>query len=81
MKTILSLLLAGMFGIEILSPFMIGYLNNQIKPTPNKINVIEKHGSDEVSEKFIKQKNYYLNTSINADEENYADSKSLAIKE
>jgi hypothetical protein len=81
MKTLIQLVIVAMFGIEICSPFFLGYLNSKQKikqnytarETASKINVIEEIASVDKEVKSWKV--------VDFSENNYSDSKALQIKE
>lgn len=82
MKTILNILIVGMFGVEVCSPFMIGYLD-------------KKHKQIKASNEFYNKRNKNTNSDSNVAEaakssgwktvdystDNYSDSKTLVVKE
>ncbi len=82
MKTIFSFLLVGLFSLEIMSPFMIGYLNtaNNVKNqnvSHNKTNPVKIKSF--TSKPIIK--NTENVTEINLQEDNFSDSKTFTVKE
>lgn len=81
MKVLLNLIIVGMFGAEMCSPFMIGYLNEKDKKIKENRKYIENRKKEQ--ELNLKLSNYRdLNwKKIDYSEHNYSDSKSLKIKE
>ena len=81
MKTLIQIVIVAMFGIEICSPFFIGYLNQKAK--------LQKiYSTREVKCKLNEEKVVLAETkgvrnwkSVDFSENNYSDSKALSIKE
>ncbi len=82
MKTIFSFLLVGLFSIEIMSPFMLGYLN--------EVNSVKNKNISDTKIKTVKAKvtltkplnqNLIKVTEIEIDEDNFSDSKTFTVKE
>lgn len=81
MKTLIQIFVVAMFGIEICSPFFIGYLNQKAKQ--QKI-YSEREAKSITSEmEFIKQEVKQIRNwkSVDFTENNYSDSKTLIVKE
>ena len=81
MKTLIQILVVAMFGIEICSPFFIGYLNSKakLKQTYSEREAECKIRADKeliASNKEVK--NWKL---VDFTENNYSDSKTLSVKE
>lgn len=81
MKTIFSFLLVGLISLEIVSPFMIGYLNNnqriKSKHSSPASSFIKANSKTRIADNTGKKTKQDLNMSENS----YSDSKSLSIKE
>ena len=82
MKTIFSFLLVGLFSLEIMSPFMIGYLN-KVNSIKNKNISGTKIKSVKAKVTFTKPLNQNLikATEIGIEEDNFSDSKTFTVKE
>jgi hypothetical protein len=81
MKTLIQIVIVAMFGIEICSPFFIGYLNQKakLKKTYSAREVKCKLNDEKVVIAETKEiKNW---KSVDFSENNYSDSKTLSIKE
>ena len=81
MKTLIQIFVVAMFGIEICSPFFIGYLNQKAKQ--QKI-YSEREAKSVTSEmEIIKQEVKQIRNwkSVDFTENNYSDSKTLIVKE
>ncbi len=81
MKTLIKIIIVAMFGIEICSPFFIGYLNQKAKQekmySEREAKSIASNTS--VAKSEIKEiKNW---KAVDYSENSYSDSKSLSIKE
>lgn len=81
MKTLFSILLVGLFSIEIMSPFMISYMN--ATQNHHKKNIVAHNNSTKKQSPVavIKYHKKYIAEPIVSDENNYSDSKTLSIKE
>jgi len=81
MKTLIQIIIVGMFGVELCSPFFISYMDNKakrIKASNDYFNA--KNKKDQVAQSItIKEVKNWKN--IDYTGEDYADSKSLQIKE
>ena len=80
MKTLIQLVIVAMFGIEICSPFFLGYLNQkaklkQVYSVPKKENKINIEEMIAVNKEI---KNWKV---VDFSESNYSDSKTLQVKE
>ena len=82
MKTLLQFFIVAMFGIEICSPFFIGYLNHQ----QQKVKKI--YSTQEIKNKIAKVKAVVVQAkqakdwrSVDFTDNNYSDSKTLSVKE
>lgn len=82
MKLLINIIIVGMFGVEVCSPFMIGYMNkheNQIKANNeyiknrNQLNEQKTHHNPIKANKAWETVDYSSNA--------YSDSKALKIKE
>ncbi len=81
MKTLIQIFVAAMFGIEICSPFFIGYLNQKAKQQKvySEREAKSITSNMQVIKREIKQiKNW---KSVDFTENNYSDSKTLIVKE
>lgn len=81
MKTLIHILIAAMFGIEICSPFFIGYLNQKAKQ--QKI-YSEREAKITVSNEIAEAKEIKVIKNwktIDYSDNNYSDSKTVVIKE
>lgn len=81
MKTLIQIFIVAIFGIEICSPFFIGYLNQKQKLKKTYSAREEKLKSDERKADITTNKKIKDWKSIDFTENNYSDSKSLSIKE
>mgnify|MGYP000218042683 CR=1 FL=1 len=81
MKTLIQIVIAAMFAIEICSPFFIGYLNSKAKLKHTYI-VREAESKVRADKELIASnkevKNWKL---VDFTEDNYSDSKTLRVKE
>ncbi|MBK7669032.1 MAG: hypothetical protein IPJ32_17840 [Sphingobacteriaceae bacterium] len=81
MKTLIQIVIVAMFGIEICSPFFIGYLNQKQK-TKNIYSARETKNNTKEGKVVLAEtkevKNWKL---VDFSENNYSDSKTLSIKE
>lgn len=82
MKALIQIIIVGMFGVEVCSPFMIGYLDQKEKRTKSNTEFIKKRKTiDKIYQQVASassQKNW-KNIDFSAD--SYSDSKALRIKE
>lgn len=81
MKTLIQIFVVAMFGIEICSPFFIGYLNQKAKQQKKYSESEAKFiaSNTAVTKAEIKEiKNW---KSVDFTENNYSDSKTLIVKE
>jgi hypothetical protein len=78
MKTLIKFFIVAMFGIELLSPFLIGYLNQ-------KENARKVYGKQEANDialvKATSSNNLKDWEDIDFTDNNYSDSKTYNIKE
>jgi hypothetical protein len=81
MKTLIKIIIVTMFGIEICSPFFIGYLNQKEKL--RKMYSEREAKCVALSTETTIQENKQIKNwkSIDFSENNYSDSKTLIIKE
>ncbi len=79
MKTLLQFFIVAMFGIEICSPFFIGYLNHQQKTKKIYSTSQVKTKLNEIKVVAVRQTKDWR--SVDFTENNYSDSKTLSIKE
>ena len=82
MNLLINIIIVGMFGIELCSPFMIGYLNKQdkkVKATNEYFNKRQEalHNSHHLTPAKLENNWKNLDYSSNT----YSDSKALQIKE
>ena len=81
MKTLIKIVIVAMFGIEICSPFFIGYLNQkaqqQKKYSEREAKCIASN-TTVIKEEIKEIKNW---KSVDFTENNYSDSKTLIVKE
>lgn len=82
MKLLINIIIVGMFGIELCSPFIIGYLNKQDK----KVKATNEYFY--MRQEALQNQHHLIPADLNYDWENpdngninYSDSKSLKIKE
>ena len=78
MKTLIQIVIVAMFGIEICSPFFIGYLNQKEK-VKRMYSVREAKANEKKITEANKQTKYWKQ--IDFSENNYSDSKTMSIKE
>ena len=81
MKTLIKIVIVAMFGIEVCSPFFIGYLNQKAKQRKiySEREAKSIASNTAVPKEEIKQiKNW---KSVDFTENNYSDSKTLIVKE
>ena len=81
MKTLIKIVIVAMFGIEICSPFFIGYLNQKAKQRKiySEREAKSIASNTTVTKEEIKEiKNW---KSVDFTENNYSDSKTLIVKE
>lgn len=81
MKTLIQIVIVALFGIEICSPFFIGYLNQKqkIKNIYSAREAKCKINEEKVALAETKEmKNWKL---VDFSENNYSDSKTLSVKE
>ena len=94
MKALIGLFIASMFGLELMSPFMIGYLNDKdssrkkhatasssnrkIKKSANNFEYHNAPASTKQEGKVCSNDNA---NSVQEDETSYSDSKSLSIRD
>ena len=81
MKTLIQIFIVALFGIEICSPFFIGYLNQKAKQqkiySEREAKCIASNTA--ITKTIIKEiKNW---KSVDFTENNYSDSKTLIVKE
>lgn len=81
MKTLIQIFIVAMFGIEICSPFFIGYLNHQQKSKKTYSTHETKSKPDDKKVAVVEKKKIKDWRSIDFSENNYSDSKTLSIKE
>lgn len=81
MKTLIQIVIVAMFGIEICSPFFIGYLNHQQKLKKNYSTKEVKN--NEAGKKVALVNNNGIKDweSLDFSENNYCDSKTVRVKE
>ena len=79
MKTLIQILIVAMFGIEICSPFFIGYLNKKAKQ--QKVYAERKAESIALVTTRTETKQIKNWKTVDYTENSYSDSKSLSIKE
>ena len=81
MKTLIQIFVAAMFGIEICSPFFIGYLNQKAKQ--QKVYSEREAKSITSNMQVIKRERKQIKNwkSVDFTENNYSDSKTLIVKE
>jgi hypothetical protein len=81
MKTLIKLFIIALFGIEILSPFMIGYLNQKQKTHRTQANgetqTITFNKTESVASNATKKD--WMD--IDYTEKNYSDSKTYTVME
>ncbi|HRD38829.1 MAG TPA: hypothetical protein PLC65_09365 [Bacteroidia bacterium] len=81
MKTLIQIIIVGMFGVELCSPFFISYMDNKakrIKASTEYFNARNKKEQMAQNKLANVSKNW---KNIDYEGEVYADSKSLQIKE
>ncbi|MBN8694277.1 MAG: hypothetical protein J0L69_13870 [Bacteroidetes bacterium] len=81
MKTLIQIIIVGMFGVELCSPFFISYMDNKakrIKASTEYFNARNKKEQMAQNKLANVSKNW---KNIDYSGEAYADSKSLQIKE
>lgn len=82
MKTLLNIIIVGIFGVEVCSPFMIGYLNNRDKKMKANNEYISKREKIEKTyQKVIASHTAKNWKTVDYSENSYSDSKALKIKE
>lgn len=81
MKTLIQIFIVAMFGIEICSPFFIGYLNHQQKSKKTYSIHETKSKPDDKKVAVVEKKKIKDWRSIDFSENNFSDSKTLSIKE
>ena len=82
MKLLINIIIVGMFGIELCSPFMIGYLNKQdkkVKATNEYFSKRQEALQNQHHRIPAKLDNNWKNLDYSSD--TYSDSKALQIKE
>ena len=81
MKTLIQIIIVGMFGVELCSPFFIGYMDNKAKRAKVSNDYFNTRNKKQqmAQGKLTKQTKNWKN--IDYTGEVYADSKSLQIKE
>ena len=79
MKTLVQIFIVAMFGIEICSPFLIGYLNKKAKQ--QKVYAERKAENINLPKKTSEIKQTKNWKAVDYSENSYSDSKSLSIKE
>lgn len=81
MKTLIQIIIVGMFGVELCSPFFISYMDNKAKRAKvNNDYFINRNKKQQMAQsKLNDQTKNWKN--IDYKGEVYADSKSLQIKE
>ncbi len=81
MKTLIQIVIVAMFGIEICSPFFLGYLNQKEKMKKMySVREVQKKNHEEplIIEKSTKIADLDL---VDFSENNYSDSKTMIVKE
>lgn len=78
MKTLLKLCIVAMFGIEILSPFLIGYLNQKEK---TRKMYIARETEDIAFTRIEEVENRKDWKDIDFTDDSYSDSKTYTVKE
>ena len=82
MKTLLNIIIVAIFGVEVCSPFMIGYLNNRDKKMKVNNEFISKREKiEKIYRKVAAQHSSKNWKSVDYSENSYSDSKALKIKE
>ena len=80
MKTLIQIIIVGMFGVELCSPFFIGYMDNKAKRMKaSNAYFNARNKKVQVAQKPSHETGNWKN--IDYSGESYADSKSLHIKE
>ena len=81
MKTLIQIFIVAMFGIEICSPFFIGYLNQKAKQQKMYSEREAKSTASNTSVTKLETKQIKNWKAFDYTENSYSDSKSLSIKE
>lgn len=81
MKTLIQIFIVAMFGIEICSPFFIGYLNHQQKIKKIYSTRESKNKLDDAKVAVGEVRGMKDWRSVDFTENNYSDSKALSVKE
>jgi hypothetical protein len=81
MKTLIQIVIVAMFGIEICSPFFLGYLNQQqkLKNAYSAREIQSEKSTETITTKELKKVVDLEDVDFSGN--NYSDSKTLVVKE
>ncbi len=82
MKTLINIIIVGLFGVEVCSPFLIGYFNHREKRSRTSQEFYcKRQNIERIYQKVIASGENPDWKKIDYSETSYSDSKALKIKE